>query len=438
LETHPRDPDALLAAASASQMLEDPAAAKKYRDQILSLNIPGNALDQVKFETFIERLAKLGSPDPIDTAASEDARQLENEMVEFLSAPGVSRDAALSASQILFQLVERSSEDSTMSTRALAGFFTKYGDEQPFFAYGLIPKLMADRGVELDAAERLVLQGKSSLEPKIERAKDANLKEHMKEALSFANETLGWIWFKQGKLDAAERQLALAGKSPPELNPFVYQHLASLYLEKGEIETSMLYLERCFAAQWSSPNPCVDNLAAYYRKKHGSAKGEEPWVAAKVKELQGGKAAALAEKYQRSAKTLKPFALVTLDGRDVKSVDLRGKVLVLSFWGAWCGACMVELPELQAFAKKHEGDQDLVLLTINNDKNVDDARKAAKEKNLTFGIALDDGYAAGAGVYSFPTTWIIGPKQDRRLELRGLTPDLGGELETMLAAVRRN
>jgi thiol-disulfide isomerase/thioredoxin len=358
-------------------------------------------------------------------------------MVEFLSAPGVSRDSAMSASQVLFQFVERSFEPSTRSIRALAGFFTKYGDEQPFFAYGLIPKLMGDRNVELDAAERLVLQGKTSLERSIERAKDGNPKEHLKEVLSFANETLGWIWFKQGKLDAAERQLALAGKSPPETDPFVYPHLASLYLEKGEVETSMLYLERCFASQWASPNPCVDNLAAYYRQTHRSAKGEEAWVAAKVKELQGGKAAALAEKYQRSAKTLKPFALATLDGREVKSADLRGKVLILSFWGAWCGACMIELPELQEFARKHEGDEDLVVLTINNDRNVEDAKKAAKEKSLTFGIALDDGYAAGAGVYAFPTTWIIGPKQDRRLELRGLTPDLGGELETMLAAVRK-
>jgi len=155
------------------------------------------------------------------------------------------------------------------------------------------------------------------------------------------------------------------------------------------------------------------------------------------RELQGRKAAALAEEYQRSAKTLKPFALATLDGREVKSADLRGKVLILSFWGAWCGACMIELPELQEFARKHEGDEGLVVLTINNDRNVEDAKKAAKEKSLTFEITLDDGYAAGAGVYAFPTTWIIGPKQDRRLELRGLTPDLGRELETMLAAVRK-
>ena len=437
LESRPRDPDALLAAINASQMLGDPAAAGKYTDEILLLNIPGAALDDAKARSFNERIAKLVPPNSVNATPADDERQLENEIVDFISAPSVNRDAAMSASQMLSQLVERSSEPSSESLQALIRFFTKYGDEQPFLGYVMIPRLMANRALELDAAERLVLQGKSSLEREVARAKNDASRQQAKEVLGLAEENLGWIWFKQGKVDTAERQLAQAGKSPPDSNPYVYSHLASLYLGKGELETSMLYLERCFAALWASPNPCIAELAAYYRKKNGSSKGENAWVARKVQALQGGKPVALAERYQRSAKKLKPFTLATLDGREVKSIDLRGKVLVLSFWGAWCGACMIELPELQEFAKRHESDEDLVLLTINNDKNVDDARKAANEKGLTFGIAVDDGYAEGAGVFAFPTTWIIGPEQDRRLELRGLTPNLGIELEMMLTAVRK-
>jgi cytochrome c biogenesis protein CcmG/thiol:disulfide interchange protein DsbE len=437
LDSRPRDPDALLAAVNASQMLEDFAAAERYTNEILTLNIPGASLDEAKARSFNERVAKLGPRNSVNTAPVEDERQLESEIVEFISAPGVNRDAAMSAGQVLLQLVERSSEPSSGSLQALIQFFAKYGDEQSFLAYVLIPRLMADRSLELDQAERLVLQGKSSLERKVERAKNDTPRQQAKEVLGLAEENLGWIWFKQGKVEAAERQLALSAKSPPDSNPYVYSHLASVYLVSGKIETSMLYLERCFAAQWTLPNPCIADLAAYYRKKNGSSKGEEDWVARRVRELQGGKAAALAERYQRSAKKLKPFTLATLDGREVKSNDLRGKVLVVSFWGAWCGACMIELPELQEFAKRHESDADFVLLTINNDRNLDDARKAVKEKGLSLQIAIDQGYAEGAGVYAFPTTWIIGPEQDRRLELRGLTPNLRVELETMLAAVRK-
>ncbi len=436
VQSRPTDPDALFTAAGGLQMLGDEAGYRDLQDRIIALNIPGRALDQTKSQRFMDRTFKLAERNPEEAGVRDAVKSLESEIVDYLATPGLDPGTALMTTQWIVILIDRSSEPSPRSIEALTALFLRHGDLEPWLAYLPLPKLLADKGVALDDAEKILLKGKTWFAAKAATAEQEQERQSAGESVQSIDETLGWVWFKQGRHEAAERQLALAAKNPPAMNPVVFSHLASLYLATKQMDTGMLYIERCFAAQWSQDNPCSGNLSAYYRERFGRKEGEDVWVAAKTQELQGGKAAALTERYQRSTKKLKPFELETLDGRKVKSAELRGKILVVSFWGAWCAACMVELPELQAFATRHAGVEDVVFLTINNDKNVNDARKATVEKNVSFQVALDDGYAADAGVYAFPTTWIIGPTQDRRLELRGLTPNLSHELEAMVAAVR--
>ena len=48
------------------------------------------------------------------------------------------------------------------------------------------------------------------------------------------------------------------------------------------------------------------------------------------------------------------FTFVALDGTSRKLSDLRGKVVLLDFWGTWCGPCVGAVPELvRLYAKYH-------------------------------------------------------------------------------------
>lgn len=82
------------------------------------------------------------------------------------------------------------------------------------------------------------------------------------------------------------------------------------------------------------------------------------------------------------------FSLQQLDGTAVKLSDLRGKAVILNFWGTWCEPCKAEMPALQ---KQYEAykDKGLVVLGINIGETPIAVQPFLKEYGVHFPILMD-------------------------------------------------
>ncbi|HEX4145096.1 MAG TPA: M56 family metallopeptidase [Pirellulales bacterium] len=87
---------------------------------------------------------------------------------------------------------------------------------------------------------------------------------------------------------------------------------------------------------------------------------------------------------------------------------LRGKVVLVDFWGTWCGPCRAMTPKLQALDEKYR-DQGLVVLGIHTTKGAEEMPEYVKEHKIGWPQAADvDKATVGAWkVAGFPTLYLI-------------------------------
>lgn len=118
------------------------------------------------------------------------------------------------------------------------------------------------------------------------------------------------------------------------------------------------------------------------------------------------------------------FTLPTLDGKDMRLSDLRGKAVLLNFWATWCGPCKIETPWLVELQKEY-GSQGLQVIGVAmDDSGKDDIEKFAKDMGVNYPVllgkeAVGDAYG---GVPALPESFFIGRDGkivDRIIGLKG-------------------
>ena len=97
-----------------------------------------------------------------------------------------------------------------------------------------------------------------------------------------------------------------------------------------------------------------------------------------------------------------------LQGNNVTSDSLKGKVVVLDFWATWCGPCKKEIPSFVQLEKKY-ADQGLVIVGVAMEANENPVRKYVREIGINYAVGLsnDQIYAAFGQPDTIPSTYLI-------------------------------
>jgi cytochrome c biogenesis protein CcmG/thiol:disulfide interchange protein DsbE len=95
-------------------------------------------------------------------------------------------------------------------------------------------------------------------------------------------------------------------------------------------------------------------------------------------------------------KIVPSFDLPALSGgSNVRSDDLRGKVVLVNFWNSWCIPCQQEHPSLTAFYERHRNDGDFEMIGIVRDDTASAARSWVRAHHDRWSFVTDpEGHAA--------------------------------------------
>ena len=84
------------------------------------------------------------------------------------------------------------------------------------------------------------------------------------------------------------------------------------------------------------------------------------------------------------------FELTSSVYGNIKSADLKGKVVLVSLFATWCGPCQKELADVQSTLwPKYKDNKDFVMLAIGREHTDEDLQKYNERKKFTFPLYPD-------------------------------------------------
>ena len=131
------------------------------------------------------------------------------------------------------------------------------------------------------------------------------------------------------------------------------------------------------------------------------------------------------------------FSVKDLRGREISSIDLHGKVVLIDFWATWCQPCKKEMPGYQRLVDQY-GSRGFAVVGFKFDTMTDteDPLLFAKKigAHYPLAIAADDLKQKFGGIEGLPTTMLYDRQGILRKKVIGFeyTSVIESELKPLL------
>lgn len=106
------------------------------------------------------------------------------------------------------------------------------------------------------------------------------------------------------------------------------------------------------------------------------------------------------------------FTLQDINGNPLKLSDLRGKYVILDFWGSWCTWCMKGMPKMKKYYKKYKDKMEILGIDCNESEKM--WKDAVKQNRLPWKHVYNpQGEGSILMLYAvdgFPTKMVVDPE----------------------------
>ncbi len=277
-----------------------------------------------------------------------------------------------------------------------------------------VPILLAERHADFPLAEKLAQPDDARLAARIaseslyvsapDRAKA------LSQVRAMELDALGWVYFNEGRIADAEREISLARDLAPTYAT-AYSHLGRIAERRGKLPDAQgLYAQgyQYERDDLGGGHKNTDALQRLYTTQRGSADGFAAYVDTLIAQDRARRRSETLASRIADPKPMAAFALDRRGGGRVLSDSLRGKIAIVHFWGVWCGACVSEIDEVQKAYDHFKSDSTVVFLTIDaHDPDRRTAEDFMRARHLDFPVLFDDGYAEKTQVIAYPATWFV-------------------------------
>ena len=192
----------------------------------------------------------------------------------------------------------------------------------------------------------------------------------------------------QGKLDVVAK----------EMNTFVMNYIKAHPNEEATCYLIPMTQDIKASVNMLTPEVQKSAFAAYYKPAMEMAERQ-----AKQKEM---------EKKTAEGTVAPDFTLKDINGKDFKLSSLRGKYVLLDFWGSWCGWCIKALPNMKECYNKNSKNGKFEIVSIDCNDTEAKWKAAVKQHAMTWTQVKNeekDGVPTMYGVSGFPTFILISP-----------------------------
>lgn len=131
------------------------------------------------------------------------------------------------------------------------------------------------------------------------------------------------------------------------------------------------------------------------------------------------------------------FTLKTDTGSDFTLSSLRGKYVVVDFWGSWCGWCIKGIPDMKTYYGKYKDRMEFVGVACRDtDKSW---RKALEEHEMPWTQVINDKKKAEEdvavlyGVTTYPTKVVIDPDGKVVARVQGESREFYQKVDSLMA-----